>query len=261
VEGRRGVYGPDDVRDLLDPDALHAPQVRLFEIENSHNRVGGTVWTPAQTKLLGRFAREHGVPVHLDGARVFNAAIAQGVAVTELTRDVDSVMFCLSKGLSAPVGSMLCGSQDFIDRARIVRKILGGGMRQAGVLAAAGLVALDQMVDRLGKDHENARRLASGLSKIEGLRVDLDSVQTNIVMVDVGESGFTEVEFCAALAKHGVKAAPRDVGTVVRFVTHRHVERAHIDATLDAVATIMKRSNRPRGRHERSKTSIRSTSR
>ena len=261
VTGRRGVFTPSDVEPLLDPDALHAPQVTLLEIENSHTRAGGTVWTPAQTRSLAAFAREHRIPVHLDGARIFNAAVAQDVPVTDLTRHVDTVSFCLSKGLSAPVGSLLCGPRELIERARIVRKILGGGMRQAGVLAAAGLLALEKNVDRLQEDHQNARRLAAGLAKIGGLEVDLDSVHTNIVMVDVSGTGLDEVRFCAELAKRGVKAAPRDVGPVVRFVTHRHIRRQDVETTLEAAAAIVKRSSQTKRIDERSKTRIRTRAR
>src|SRR6267143_2328308 len=173
LETPDGRLQPEQVRAAIREPDIHQPPTGLLCLENTHNRRGGTCLSAAQTQALSEVARDGGFPVHLDGARVFNAAVALGVDVRDLTRPVDSVMFCLSKGLSAPVGSMLAGSRDFIERSRRIRKMLGGGMRQAGVVAAAGLCALNEMVDRLAEDHANARRLAEGLLGVPGVDIDL----------------------------------------------------------------------------------------
>lgn len=225
LKGVLGVFTADQVRRAIRPNNIHFPRTRLVEIENTHNGAGGTVWTPAQTRAVADAAHEHGIPLHLDGARIFNSAIAQDVPVLRLTEPADSVAFCFSKGLSAPVGSILCGTQEFIGEARRVRKILGGGMRQAGVLAAAAVVALETMVDRLREDHANARTIAEGLAKIPGVSIDLEAVQTNILFFDVGGLGIQSVEFCQRLAKEGIKGSPRATETAVRMVTHRHVTK------------------------------------
>ncbi len=242
VKGTRGVFGPREMENVFLPDDPHYAPVTVVSIENTHNRAGGTCWTPTQTRSVADFAHAHNVPVHLDGARLFNAATALGVGPEELSQHVDSVGFCLSKGLSAPVGSMLCGSHKFIEEARRVRKILGGGWRQAGVLAAAGIVALETMVDRLNEDHENARRLATGLSKISGIRLDLDTVQTNIIVFNAREAGFrTPDEFVDRLGQEGVLASPRDIGDEIRLVTHRHVSPKDVDTILEAVRSVVER--------------------
>lgn len=242
VKGTRGVFGPRELETVFLPEDPHYAPVSVVSIENTHNRAGGTCWTPTQTRAVADFAHEHHVPVHLDGARIFNAATALGVGAEELSQHVDSVGFCLSKGLSAPVGSMLCGNPKFIDEARRVRKILGGGMRQAGVLAAAGIVALERMVDRLQEDHENARRLAVGLSKIPGIRIDLDTVQTNIVVFSARDAAFaTPDEFVARLTQEGVLACPRDIGDEIRMVTNRHVTSKDVDGALESVRGVVER--------------------
>ncbi|MGB3905549.1 MAG: low-specificity L-threonine aldolase, partial [Anaerolineae bacterium] len=177
-----GMLNPEDVEKAIRGEDIHFPPTRLVCLENTHNRCGGCVLSPVQMDSVSTPVRERGIAVHLDGARVFNASVSLGVDVKELTRNVDSVMFCLSKGLSAPVGSMVAGSEEFIRRARKNRKMLGGGMRQAGIIAAAGIVALNEMVDRLAEDHANARLLAGGLKEIDGLDVDLNTVQSDIVI-------------------------------------------------------------------------------
>jgi threonine aldolase len=240
IKGHRGVLTPAQLQPVFKPDDPHYAPVTVVAIENTHNRAGGTCWTPTQTRAVCDFAHERKVPVHLDGARIFNAAIALGVGVDDLTQDVDSVGFCLSKGLSAPVGSILCGSTKFVDEARRVRKILGGGWRQAGILAAAGIVALESMVDRLREDHDNARRLAVGLSKIPGIRIDLETVQTNMVVFTAKEAGFKTPEaFLERLKAAGVIASPRDVGDEIRAVTHREVSSKDIDTVLEAVRSVV----------------------
>src|ERR1700682_6501097 len=184
LETQDGRLQPEQVRGAIrDPD-IHQPPTGLLCLENTHNRRGGTCLSPGQTQALCAVAHDAGFPVHLDGARVFNAAIALGVDVRQLTGPVDSVMFCLSKGLSAPVGSMLAGSTDFIERSRRARKMLGGGMRQAGGPGGARRAALEEMVDRLAEDHRNARRLGEGLQGLPGIAIDLARVETNMVFGD-----------------------------------------------------------------------------
>ncbi len=235
VAGRAGIFDGDAVMPHIFPDDPHFAPTRLVAIENTHNWAGGTVWTPEQVDAIADFAHDHGAGLHVDGARLWNAAVAQRVDPARLVRAADTVMVCLSKGLSAPVGSLIVGSSEFIDRARYARKALGGGMRQAGMIAAAGLVALEQMVDRLAEDHANARQLAAGLAQLPGLAVDLDSVQTNMVMVDTTATGLRGPEFCEALEEVGVRCLPRDAGFTARFVTHRHIDGA---AVLEAVERV-----------------------
>jgi threonine aldolase len=185
VKTERGFLTPEQVRESLRPANIHIPPTGLVCIENTHNRHGGTCCTPEDIAAVAAVAHAAGVPVHVDGARLFNAAVALGRDAREFAGPADSVTFCLSKGLGAPVGSIVCGGAPFVERARRVRKMLGGGMRQAGILAAAGLVALERMVERLAEDHANARTLAEALATMPGLVVDLASVQTNIVIVRV----------------------------------------------------------------------------
>jgi threonine aldolase len=180
----------------------------------------------------------------MDGARIFNAALALGIPAREIAAYADSVMFCISKGLGAPAGSLLVGSSLFIDRARLFRQMLGGGMRQSGILAAAGLFALDNNVDRLAVDHANARRLAAGLSTLSGIAIDRDHVETNIFFIDVGDI-IGASEFVARLHERGVRVNPPTVGSVVRFVTHLGVDTAQIDAAIEAVADVVAET-RPR---------------
>ena len=226
---------PNDDHGMLDLDAVaatvrgrnvHFPRTAVICLENTHNRCSGGVLTVGQMAAVAAAAREHEIPVHLDGARIFNAAIALGVPATELTRHVDSVTFCLSKGLSAPVGSVVCGTKEFITKVRRVRKMAGGAMRQAGVIAAPGIVALETMVDRLAEDHENARVLAEGLAQIPSLRIDPARVQSNIVVVDVAE-GMT---FQRRMRDDGVLISafgPDRLRMVTHYgITTQHVERA-----------------------------------
>jgi threonine aldolase len=208
-------------------------------LENTHNRCSGGVLTPEDTRAVCDVAHGAGVPVHLDGARIFNATVALEVPPAELVRDVDDLSFCLSKSLSCPVGSVLVGSQDFIDQAKRWRKMLGGGMRQAGVLAAAGLVALDTMIDRLAEDHQNARRLAYGLANIDGLSVDPESIQTNIVFFEVAEDLGTAAELISALDRHGVKVSYPGRQSI-RMVTHRHISSEDIEEALSRTSAAVR---------------------
>jgi threonine aldolase len=233
LETPDGRMQPEQVRAAIREPDIHQPATGLLCLENTHNRRGGTCLSPAQTQALGEVAHAAGFPVHLDGARVFNAAVALDVDARQLTGPVDSVMFCLSKGLSAPVGSMLAGSTEFIERARRWRKLLGGGMRQAGVLAAAGLCALDEMVGRLADDHRNARRLAEGLQGLPGIAIDLARVETNMVFGDC-QPPLTATAFIERCREAGVLL---DQASLYRWrmVTHRGVSAEDVDYAIDAV--------------------------
>ncbi len=237
VKGKMGVMTPVDIEAALRPPNIHFPPTSLVCIENTHNRAGGAIWTPSQTKLVYDFAKGRGLNVHLDGARIFNAAVAQNLDPREFTRNVDTLMFCLSKGLSAPIGSLVCGSQDFIDRARRCRKMLGGGMRQAGVIAAAGIIAVEKMVDRLRDDHENAKILATGLAKL-GFSLDLSSVHTNILIYDVTVLGLDAETWVSRMGECGVKFSAVDTKRV-RMVTHRGIEREDVEYTVNTAAKIV----------------------
>ena len=239
VKTARGCLTPEQVREALRPPNIHVPPTGLVCLENTHNRHGGTCCTPEEIGAVAAVAHGAGVPVHLDGARIFNAAVALRREPREFARDVDSVTFCVSKGLGAPVGSGVCGSRDFIPRARRVRKMVGGGMRQAGVIAAAGIVALERMVDRLAEDHANARRLAEGIAQLPCVRVDPASVQTNIVIFGIERPGGTE-EIVAGCAARKVKV--HAIGpTSIRCVTHKDVDAEDIGRALDALREITSR--------------------
>jgi threonine aldolase len=230
VPGDRGVLTWDQIRSAIAPKIYYRPQTGLISLENSHNMAGGTVTSPDVYEEIWCGARDAGIPVHLDGARVFNAATALGIGVAELTSGFSSVMFCLSKGLCAPIGSMLVGSRRFIERARSVRKMLGGGMRQAGVIAAAGLIALEEMPQRLHEDHANARFLAEGVAALPNVTIDLDTVQTNIVIFSI--AGVSDVTpLLANLKKRGVLAGSA-AANQIRFVTHRDVDHAACEEAL-----------------------------
>jgi threonine aldolase len=234
-----GTLNLDDVRAAIrDPDNEHEPRSRLVCLENTHNRCGGAVLTPSYMAQVRALADQHSLAIHLDGARVFNAAVALGVPASTLVRDADSVSFCLSKGLSAPVGSLVCGPAAFIQRARRQRKMLGGGMRQAGVLAAAGIVALETMVDRLADDHANARRLAEGLARLPGIILDPARVVTNIVIFELAADALSPADLIAGLAERAVKLG--DIGgRKFRAVTHYGLEASDIDYSLAAFQVVI----------------------
>ena len=236
----QGRISANDVAAAIRPSGnLHFPRTSMLCLENTHNRCSGGVLTPEDTKTVCDVAHAAGVPVHLDGARIFNAAIALEVPASELTREVDDLSFCLSKSLSCPVGSVLVGSQDFIDQAKRWRKLLGGGMRQAGILAAAGLVALDTMIDRLAEDHQHARRLAQGLANIDGLNVDPESIQTNIVFFEVDEDLGSAADLIAALNHQGVKVSYPGKQSI-RMVTHRHITEEDIEEALSRTSAAVR---------------------
>jgi len=236
----QGRISPADVEAAIRPKTnIHFPPTTLVCLENTHNRCSGMVLTPEDTKGVADVAHSAGAAVHLDGARIFNASVALEVPPAELVKDVDDVSFCLSKGLSCPVGSVIVGTQDFIDQARKWRKMIGGGMRQAGVIAAAGLVAMDTMIDRLADDHVNAKKLAEGLANIDGLSVDPQRIQTNIVIFEVDPAMSTVQEFMAALDREGVKVSYPGEHTI-RMVTHREIDSSEIDDALARISNVAK---------------------
>ncbi len=235
LDGVRGVLDPDVVRANIQ---AHVPYYRmrttLVCVENSHNHGGGSIYPLPYLKAIHEAASEQGVPVHMDGARLFNAAIASGVSAQEIAGHTDSLMFCFSKGLSAPVGSILCGTREFIDRALRARRVVGGGMRQAGHLAAAARIALSDMVERLAEDHTAARRLAEGLAEMPGLVMDPATVQTNIVICR-HEGGAAVCEpLVRALKARGVLVSQLTRDSI-RLVTHRHIGPLQVDAALGAI--------------------------
>ena len=222
VQGRNGLLTWPEIESAISPDVYYRANTGLVALENTHNMEGGTVMTRAQTEEIVDMTHQRKLPLHLDGARIFNASVYLGESVAELTRECDSVMFCLSKGLSAPIGSVLLGSSDFIDEARSVRKMMGGGMRQAGIIAAAGLIAIEEMPARLAEDHENARLLAEAVAELRHFDLDCPSVQTNIVVCDLNRVGSAKV--IEMLSQQGVLAVPLGPARI-RFVTHRNVSR------------------------------------
>ncbi len=229
---------------IADESDEHVAATALLCLENTHNRCGGKVLTIAQTQTVAALAHAHGVSVHVDGARIFNAAIALHTSVSSLVQDVDSLMFCLSKGLSAPVGSMIVGNKEFIRRAHRTRKLLGGGMRQAGIIAAAGIVALEQMVDRLAEDHEHAKHLAQGLADYPQIAIDADSVVTDIVMFSLHNTDNRPVtsneteEFLSRAQQHGVLMGQMGGGKI-RAVTHYGIEQQHITTALTEIRRVL----------------------
>ncbi len=229
--GERGIPTPEQVRAGYVEEDVHRPGTGILTLENTHNSRGGVAIAPEQIDAAADAAHDLGVPVHLDGARVCNAAVARDVPVSRMTEQVDSVMFCLSKGLGAPVGSMLAGSEEFVERARRTRKLFGGGMRQVGMVAAPGLLALDN-VDRLADDHDNAATLAEELAGVEGL--DVQPPETNIVLVNTEDAGLTADEFLDACEDAGVRGTQFDTH-VARFCTHWDVDRADVETAAEHV--------------------------
>ncbi len=236
-----GTLPLDKVESAIRGSDQHEARTRLIALENTHNRCGGTVLPLNYMKQVRGLADKHNLKVHLDGARVFNASVALGVEVKEITQYADSVTFCLSKGLSAPIGSVICGSKDFIAEARRKRKMLGGGMRQAGVLAAAGIVALEKMIDRLAEDHANARHLAEGLADMPGVAIDLDRVQTNIIYFDLTSAvKATGGVIARRMLDHKIKILDPGPARRFRFVTHVWVDRSDVDQALLAFKAALK---------------------
>jgi threonine aldolase len=237
THGEDGILSWPLIEAVIRPHVYYDSQTALVCLENTHNMAGGMLYPTATVDDICDHAHAVNLKVHLDGARVFNAAVALGDSVSRMTRGCDSVMFCLSKGLGAPVGSMVVGSRSFIEKARVYRKMFGGGMRQSGVIAAAGLIALRKSPSRLHIDHENARFLAEGLATIPQLKIDPAKVQTNIVICDCSQTGKTAVAFCEELYSHGVWAQDTALHSV-RFVTHCDVSREGIERALPFIRQV-----------------------
>ena len=235
--GDRGTVDPEDVQRAIRRPNVHHPPTTLLCLENTHNRCGGGVLTLEEMEAPAAVVHERGIPVHLDGARVFNAAVYLGIPARELVKEMDDVTFCLSKGLSCPVGSVLCGSRDFIQRAHRWRKVLGGGMRQAGIIAAAGIVALNTMIERLAEDHDNARRLTEGLAEIPAIHTDPSKTQTNMVYFKIDDD---VGRFLGALREEGVLGGGPEAPGTVRMVTHYGINREDIEEALSIVAQVAK---------------------
>jgi threonine aldolase len=231
-----GIFSASEVRDVTRPPGVNYPRSAAVVIETTHNRHGGVAWSLAELREVSTGAHDAGMLVHIDGARLFNAALATGATVREIAKTADSITFCLSKGLGCPVGSVFCGTRDAVDRARHWRKMLGGATRQAGVLAAAGVYALDNMVDRLAEDHVNARTLAEGLAELPGISIDLERVHSNLVSFDVESMGVPT--FLEACARDGVKGGSPG-GSRVRFVTHYGIDTADIQSALRIIEGLL----------------------
>lgn len=238
VPAEDGIMTWEQIAPAIREKAYYRPQSALVALENTHNMAGGTVYPTRLAHAICEKAHEAGLKVHLDGARVFNAAVRLGENVAEMTKQFDSIQFCLSKGLGAPVGSMIVGAREFIERCRVIRKMLGGGMRQAGVIAAAGLVALEEGPKRLHIDHENAQVLAQGLARIPRVGIKPEKVQTNIVIYDVGETSMTSGQFLQKLAQRKVLGGPVD-SRRVRMVTHLDVDRNDVEKAVQTIGEVV----------------------
>lgn len=229
--GDRGILEKDQIEETIRMPNVHIPQTKLVCLENTHNRGSGAIYPLEKIWLISELAKEKGLKMHLDGARLFNASVASGIDVREYAKYFDSLMFCFSKGLGAPVGSILAGTQEFIEKAHRYRKMLGGGMRQIGILAAAALYALEHNIDRLAEDHQHAKMLANALAKIKGFQINPDHVETNIVVFDVKVSGLTVNEVVEKMAEKGILLIPFGT-TLVRAVTSLQVTRKDIEKTI-----------------------------
>lgn len=242
IPGNRGAMDETLLAEAVRPMTRNNFGTALICMETTHNSAGGTVLPLAHMQRVYALARERGIPVHTDGARLFNAAVALGVPAAEIAQHTDSVCFCVSKGLSAPVGSVLCGSREFIERARPFRRMVGGNLRQAGLIAAAGIVALETMVGRLHEDHASAKRLATGFHAVDPVLTDPAEVETNIVRINVGHTGRSAAQWAEAFAVRGIAVSPADPRSL-RFVTHRHIGEAGVDAAIEACREIRKAGN------------------
>jgi threonine aldolase len=238
LEGQRGILKVQQIEDAIRPPDHHFAPTRLICLENTHNRGGGAIYPIEEIVRIHKLARQRGLSMHLDGARLFNACVASGVEARDYARYFDSVAFCLSKGLGCPVGSLVVGSAELIERVHRYRKMFGGGMRQVGILAAAGLYALDHHISRLKEDHDNAKRLATGLHGLEGVTVNPDEVETNIVIFDVGGTGRDAESVCEALRNQGVLTFAISK-TRVRAVTHLDVSRDDIEEAIERIHQVL----------------------
>jgi len=237
LDGDRGRLEPDAVARAIRPAVPHCPQTAGVWLENTHNLAGGSVWPQDQLDAVCAVARDAGLPVHLDGARIWNAAVALGSTPAGIARPADSVSVCMSKGLGAPVGSLIAGSRELIEGCWVHRKRLGGGMRQSGILAAAALYGLDHHYELLERDHGNARRLGERLAEIPGVSVDLEATQTNIVVFDVAGLRRSPVDLARDLEEHGVRVVPFGA-TTLRAVTHLDVSREDVDRAADMIVSV-----------------------
>jgi threonine aldolase len=240
-----GAYKIEELEAAIRPKNVHYPELTLICVENTHNRHCGTIIAPNQLKGINEVAKKYSIKVYMDGARIFNAAVGLGVDPKEFTKHVDNLMFCLSKGLSCPVGSLIVGSQEFIEKARKIRKILGGGMRQAGIIAAPGIIALEKMTARLKTDHDNAKLLAEKLSKINGIKIDPNAIQTNIVTFNLAHSAIDDNTFIGKLEENGILGLTQ-AKNKVRLVTHMGIEKEHIEKTVAAIEKILTKSHQHR---------------
>ncbi|MFQ5607578.1 MAG: threonine aldolase family protein [Candidatus Zixiibacteriota bacterium] len=238
LDSERGFFTADQVRDSIRPINEHCPLTKIVELENTHNRHGGTICSLDRNREIGAVCREHDLHFHLDGARIWNAHVASGVSLADYGREFDTVSVCLSKGMGAPLGSLTIGTEDFIQQARRTRKLFGGGMRQVGIVAAAGLYALDHNLPKLEQDHANARLLAERLNGLDGIRVDLSRVETNIVIADIAGSNMSPVDFTEKAKQAGVWSVPFGK-TAVRFVTHLDVSEADCREAVQRITEIL----------------------
>ena len=238
LKGVSGALNVNDVENAIREEDIHYPKTSLICIENTHNKAGGKVIPIENMKSIYELGKKHSIPIHLDGARIFNASTYLNVDVKEIAQFADSINFCLSKGLCAPIGSVLVGSNEFINKARKNRKLLGGGMRQAGILAAAGIIALDEMTLRLQEDHENAKNLAEGLAEIPGIHLDVEGVQTNIIMVDVSGMGINGNQLADSLKKYNILINGSKDGNI-RLVTHAYINKDDIDKVLKSFKNLI----------------------
>ncbi|MBW1699282.1 MAG: low-specificity L-threonine aldolase [Deltaproteobacteria bacterium] len=236
-----GKLSLDDIETAIRPDNIHCPRTRLIALENTHNRCYGSPLEVEYVEAVAQLAHSRGLRLHIDGARIFNAAVALGVEARKLVDKADSVTFCLSKGLAAPVGSVICGSREFIQEARRVRKVLGGGMRQAGILAAAGIVALNEMVQRLAEDHDNARRLAEGLAEMNGIEIDPSRIKTNILFFEIKRDDLTSEQLISQLNRQGVRMGAR-TPKIIRAVTNYHIKKEDIDHALGVLKRVLNKN-------------------
>ncbi|TFB14644.1 low-specificity L-threonine aldolase [Filobacillus milosensis] len=237
IAGVRGAMNPEDVKAAIRPEDVHFPETGLICLENTHNKAGGAILPLENMEAIAKIAREHNIPVHLDGARLFNASVASGIPIHKFAEQTDTVQFCLSKGLGAPVGSILAGPKEFIDRARKWRKRLGGGLRQVGIVAAPGIIALNDMVDRLAEDHDHAKKLADSFANIDGIEIE-GQVETNILLVNVKGLGVTSEEFIEKLKGEGILTVAFGPYTV-RFVTNYDVTEDDIDTVINNVRKLV----------------------
>lgn len=240
LDGYRGIFEADQVTAAIRPDDPHHPKTRLVSVENTHNLGGGSIWPVDKLKKVSKVARSHGLALHMDGARLLNASVASGVSASEYASYVDSVMICLSKGLGAPVGAVLAGTTEFIKEARRFKHVFGGAMRQAGIIAAGGVYALEHNIERLAEDHANAKLLADGLREIPGIKLVYEP-ETNIVFFDVAGLGMSGADFSAKALEYGVRYGGRP-GSQLRAVTHLDVSKEDIIKAIDAARNVAKQA-------------------